>query len=787
VISRGEFISPDGLQRHYQVAKFPLGQEHGFDDAIATIGLDITGEAIGRKQLEVLSRIGAVLGEHVDASEAFQRLSRLVVPDVADGCSLFMRDDAAAGAIKLVGARHVDPHAERAYREAHALTDIAGMANDARAAHRDVFHTGQPVVRTNISNSGEATAAWMRPRDLDEPSTFADRSSMHVPVLERGRVTAVLAFFTSRSSGRRYVETDLAFAGEVATRFGIALENDRLLTERARAVDELRRANEELEQRVTARTAELSRQNEALAEARAEADRANSTKSAFLARMSHEIRTPMNGVLGMATLLLETKLTTQQHETVETLRASADALLTILNEILDFSKIEAGKVSLETQPFNVYTCVKDSIDLFSGTASRKRLTLTLEFEDNVPRGIEGDPTRLRQVLTNLIGNAVKFTERGGVRVLVSCERKPTDSDVVLHFEVRDTGIGMTSEARARLFSPFMQAHESTSRIYGGTGLGLSIAKQLVEVMTGYIDVQSAPGVGTSFHAVIPFRVATLEGSSAKSPSGFDANLGKGAPLRVLLAEDNLVNQKVAVRMLELFGYVADIATNGAEAVAAISARPYDLVLMDMHMPEVDGLEATRRIRQMRFPWGRPRVVAMTASSFVDDRNACIDAGMDDFVSKPVTAQELGDALRRAAGALGPSPARQYSMKPPDSRIERAQWVSGLDEESFVRLEALMGKGSTELTWLIRRFIENATRAASDVSRALADGNAEAIYGIAHQLTASSGMLGATALSELYRSLMNAASEKDAIAMEHLADAVRREMTTVVDSLSTRAG
>ena len=420
------------------------------------------------------------------------------------------------------------------------------------------------------------------------------------------------------------------------------------LTEQKRAEAYLTQYTRELE---TAKTA-VEQQNAEIAKARDMALEATRTKSEFLANMSHEIRTPMNGVLGMTNLLLDTPLSEDQHDCAVTIRNSADALMTIINDILDFSKLEAGKVAIECVDFDLEQVMTETLALLSPQAERKGLMTQRRFSPGCPMKLKGDPVRLRQVMMNLLGNAIKFTESGSVGLRASLIEESVER-ATIRIIVLDTGVGIPKERQAAIFDSFTQADNSTTRRFGGTGLGLTISRQLTGLMGGELGVESEIGVGSAFWIQIPFEKQSQSLSDAsisaaqaiqtvpEEPSLFD--------LHVLLTEDNPVNQKVATRMLTKMGCSVTLANNGQEAVVLSAQETFDLVFMDVHMPVLDGLEATREIRvRERETGGHLPIVAMTANAMEGDREMCLEAGMDDYITKPVQMATLRTALEHYA-------------------------------------------------------------------------------------------------------------------------------------------
>jgi PAS domain S-box-containing protein len=443
----------------------------------------------------------------------------------------------------------------------------------------------------------------------------------------------------SQGKDRTIITKKTLYTDNFGGKFIVGIIRD--ITERKWAEVELQKTNQQLK-------IAIAKANELTTLAR----KANAAKSEFLANMSHEIRTPLNGVIGMTELLLDTDLNSEQLEYAQTINSSGEALLALINDILDFSKIEARRLVMEMQDFDLAGVLKYTTDLLSRSAQEKGLEVTCMAEPDVPMLLRGDAGRLRQILANLGGNAVKFTNQGRVQIKVIVEKKQ-ETNITLRFSVSDTGIGIPANRLAVLFTPFTQADGSTTRKYGGTGLGLAISKQLVQMMNGKIGAESTVGVGSTFWFTARFEKSahsaqSIAFSSQAAPTPAVPALVLPGKVRILLAEDNPVNQRVALAMLKRLGCRTDVVANGWEAVLALQKASYDLVLMDCQMPEMDGFEATRavRLKEAEANSSCIPIIAMTASAMQADRERCLQAGMSDFIAKPVQPGELAEMLAR---------------------------------------------------------------------------------------------------------------------------------------------
>ncbi|MCB2081264.1 MAG: response regulator [Rickettsiales bacterium] len=481
------------------------------------------------------------------------------------------------------------------------------------------------------------------------------------------------------------------------------------------------------------------RAEEALVKAKQDAESASRAKSEFLANMSHELRTPMNGVMGMAALLMESPLEEEEREYSRMIHGSAQDLLTILNDILDFSKIEAGALVLEHIPFNLNEQVEEIVGLLQTTALAKGLTVKVEYDPILPKGVVGDAGRIRQIITNLSGNAIKFTEQGSVSIRLY--RVETEKGPFLRCEVEDTGIGIPAKFLPTIFDKFTQADESTTRKYGGTGLGLAITRQLVEMMGGNVGVESTVGIGSVFWFQIPLEEAELQSVTSIETLDMLGHSVTAGSARVLLVEDHPINQVFANKLLSKLGFAhIDVAANGQEALHRMSHNAYDIVLMDCQMPEMDGYEATRAIREIEKEASRRTpIIAMTANAMVGDREKCLKTGMDDYLSKPISPNALKTALEKwlTCDATNCQPLMPKA-------------VSNAEENSVVDMQrlAIFTDHNPEVEKeIFDLFLSQGEHILASMQVALQEGEEEGWRKAAHKLKGAAANLGAVVLSE----------------------------------------
>ena len=575
-------------------------------------------------------------------------------------------------------------------------------------------------------------------------------------------------------------------AAEFAVRFSCKTGNDRWLEWHVAPdsdgqlfcvvhdVDEARHHQQELEQANLAATAAVT------------------SKTEFLATMSHEIRTPMNGIIGIANLLLDTELEAEQRHYAQSVVESGEALMEIIDDILDISKLEAGKLEVDEQEFNVEKVVRSVIDVMTPRAMEKRLELMTYISPEMARTVRGDAGKLRQILLNLLGNAIKFTDTGAVSVRVTVD-SGDDYSQDLRFEVKDTGIGISELAKDHVFMPFRQADSSTSNKYGGTGLGLSICKQLTELMGGEIGFDSKPAVGTTFWFTAHLgRPDTLERHSNGIEVIAGASAGEAAPvartvqsdktkaaksksLRILLVEDNAVNQMLAMAILKKAGHRVDLATDGIEGVEGVRNNHYDVVLMDIQMPNMDGLEATRRIRAMDNPSKADvYIVAITANALLGDRETCLSAGMNDYLPKPIDQKRLLAALELVQS---------------DSAVEDTQSNKDNDTEAVINeaefrdLEETVGRSA--VVDMVSLTLASSAATMALIQAANAEGDLEKMRQEAHDMGSNFGNFGAARLHAHIIELTKACREGRAARANLLANQMPELLNEAVAAIKER--
>lgn len=666
-------VMPDGSVKFVEIDVNPYP---GRPQAVICMLEDVTTKKRAERRSELINKIDRLLLNELSPETMIDRILRMTCEDL----------DCAYGAFYRISDEN---RLEFSRDWASPVRDL----NAFRAATRGMELRGGIMAGIDgpwakgvavgfadvVGEAGFTRAAAARENGL--------RGSFAFAVVSESRALGLIEFF--RADAEIHDEAFLRDFTGIGLRLGQALEKYRVA--------------------VTLRETKtlLLKQNEELMVAKEKALIAASAKAEFLANMSHEIRTPMNGVLGLCNLMLAESSDARATERLRMIQRSGEVLLTLVNDVLDFSKLEAEKIELEDEPFDLRMAVGDVVDLFSAKASENGTSLSFEMAEDVPVWIRGDLVRFKQILSNLVGNAVKFTARGKVEVLARV-RSSRSSWHELEFSVRDNGVGISAEAQKKLFRSFSQGDASTTRKFGGTGLGLAICKGLCERMGGTIEVESAVGSGSTF-------TFTLFAAAAEAAVPVESvEISNFSGLRVLVAEDNRVNQIVTLGYLERMGARADVATNGREVLECLAGKTYDLVLMDCHMPEMDGFEATRRIREIHGPG--LRIVALTASSMKEDRDRCLASGMNAVLSKPLSLHELGAVLNDTEIVV--------------SKMSSSSEEKAMDAEKF-RSRFVGAEDLIDLT--VAEFIRGVPEMIERIGSALSSGDARGVEVGAHTL------------------------------------------------------